>query len=200
MRYSGPKVKRSRSLGIPLTPKAAKVMERRPNPPGQHGPTVRRTKMSDYKRQLLEKQRLRFQYNISERQMVNYYLKASRLQGATGDNLIRLLETRLDALVYRAGLARTIYAARQYVNHGHIQVNGQKVDIPSFQLKVGDVLSVKPSSQNLVCFEEALQEANPPIYLNLTANQKSARLVNIPLRDDVGVICEVPLVVEYYSR
>lgn len=199
MRYTGPKVKRSRSLGIPLTPKAARVMVRRPNPPGPHG-GARRPKMSDYKRQLLEKQRLRFQYNISERQMVNYYLKATRMQGVTGDNLVQLLETRLDAMVYRVGLARTIYAARQFVGHGHIRVNGQKVNIPSFQVKVGDTFSVKPASQKLEIFEVAVQEAKPPAYLTLAPKDFSARLVSLPAREDVAIICEVPLVIEYYSR
>src|SRR3954471_20275236 len=126
MRYSGPKVKRSRSLGIPLTPTGARIMERRPNPPGPHG-SARRPKASDYKRQLLEKQRLRFQYNVSERQLSNYFEKATSSAGVTSDTLVRLLETRLDAVVYRAGFATTIYASRQYVNHGHVLVNGKAV-------------------------------------------------------------------------
>src|SRR4029079_2167436 len=118
----GPKVKIARALGIALTPKAARIMERRPNPPGQHGATTRR-KVSDYKKQLLEKQRLRAQYNISERQLQNAFTEATRQSGNTGVNLVRLLEMRLDAVVMRAGFARTIYAARQAVVHGHVMVN-----------------------------------------------------------------------------
>src|SRR5919109_3077612 len=115
MKYTGPKVKLSRSLGIALTPKAAKYMERRPYPPGQHGAQKKHRRGSDYKQQLLEKQRLRFQYNITERQMRNYFHKAERSRLNTGDALIQLLERRLDATVLHGGLAKTIYAARQYV-------------------------------------------------------------------------------------
>lgn len=149
MKYTGPKVKLSRKLGFSLTPKARKYMDRKPYPPGQHGPIKRRAKLSDYGRQLLEKQRLRLQYNVHERQMRNYFREASRLAGNTGDNLIQLLESRLDALVYRAGFAPTIYAARQYVRHGHIEVNGKKVDIPSYRVKPNDVIQVREKVASL---------------------------------------------------
>src|SRR5918912_3886980 len=137
----GPKVKIARALGIALTPKAARVMERRPNPPGQHGASPRR-KVSDYKKQLLEKQRLRAQYNVSERQLRNAFAEASRKSGNTGVRLLQLLELRLDAVVLRAGFVRTIYAARQAVTHGHVLVNGKRVDRPSRRVKPGDVISL----------------------------------------------------------
>ncbi|HEV7365406.1 MAG TPA: 30S ribosomal protein S4, partial [Gemmatimonadales bacterium] len=134
MNRRGPKVKLARQLGIPLTPKAQRVMERRPNPPGQHGASPRR-KISGYKKQLIEKQRLRAQYNLSERQMSNAFAEAIRQPGNTGVRLLQFLEFRLDAIVLRAGFVRTIYAARQAVTHGHLQVNGKKVDRPSYRLK-----------------------------------------------------------------
>jgi small subunit ribosomal protein S4 len=198
MNFRGPKVKLSRSLGLPLTPQAAEIMKRRPYGPGQHG-QARSRKPSEYKVQLLEKQRVRFQYNISERQMSNYFERAARANGATGEVLIQLLETRLDAFVYRAGFARTIYAARQYVTHGHLLVNGKAVNIPSYSLKVGDVVSVKPNSSLLQQMEEALKSASQPAYISVV-NGNSARFVQMPGREDVPVIGELSLVVEYYSR
>ena len=134
MKYTGPKIKLSRRLGFALTPKAGKYLERRSDPPGVHGKRRKSAKLSDYGRQLLEKQRLRFQYNISEKQLQNCYQKAVRKKGNTADILIQLLESRLDALVLRAGFARTIYAARQLVNHGHVQVNGSaRTDFRQFR-------------------------------------------------------------------
>lgn len=202
MNYTGPKVRLSRAIGIPLTPKAAKVMERRPYPPGQHGRLQRFSRQeSDYKRQLLEKQKLRLQYNVHERQMRNYFHKAARRYGNTGDNLVQLLETRLDAVVYRGGLARTIYAARQYVSHGHILVNGRQVNIPSFNVKIGDVVSVREKSRKIPCFAEAIESTvAPPPYLERSAEVMSVILRYLPQRSEVPVICEVSLVIEYYSR
>ncbi len=201
-KFTGSKVKLSRSLGIPLTPKAAKYMEKRPYGPGEHGPPhlSRRTKMSPYKQQLLEKQRLRSQYNIHERQMVNYYKKAARRVGNTGDNLIALLETRLDALVLRGGLAPSIYAARQYVNHGHIDVNGKRVDIPSCAVKEGDVISVREKSRKMVGFQAVPYGSNHPEYISFDKASLSVKFIRTPERDEVPVVCEVPLVVEFYSK
>src|SRR5829696_7914092 len=147
----GPKVKIARALGLALTPKAGRIMERRPNPPGQHGAAQRR-KVSDYKKQLLEKQRLRAQYNISERQLRNAFVEAGRQPGNTGIRLLQLLEMRLDATVLRAGFVRTIYAARQAVTHGHVQVNGRKVDRPSRRLRPGDVVALSERSKDLAAF------------------------------------------------
>jgi small subunit ribosomal protein S4 len=201
MNKTGPKVKLSRSLGIALTPKAAKVMEKKPHPPGEHGRTQNfRRKLSDYKRQLMEKQKLRAQYNIHERQMRNYFDKAQRKKGNTGDNLLQMLEMRLDAIVLRGGLARTIYAARQLVTHGHILVNGERVDVPAFTCKPGDVVSIRGKSLQLPGVQEALADAQNISYLALDRNMGSIRVNEVPERDFIPVICDVPLVIEYYSR
>lgn len=200
MNYTGPKVKLSRKIGTPITSKASKYMQRKPYGPGQHGPSKRRGKMSDYGKQLLEKQRLRLQYNVSEKQMRNYYKKASQMTGNTAEILVQLLETRLDAFVYRAGLARSVYMARQLVNHGHILVNGKRVDIPSYRVKVNDVVSLKPKSRKNETIQEAIRAAAPPSYIELSKADFSAKLLGIPAREDIPVVCEVNFVVEYYSR
>jgi small subunit ribosomal protein S4 len=201
MNKTGPKVKISRQLGVPLSPKAAKVMEKKPYPPGEHGRIQNfRRKLSDYKRQLVEKQKLRAQYNIHERQLRNYFDKAQHKKGNTGENLVQMLEMRLDAVVLRGGLARTIYAARQFVTHGHILVNGQRVDVPGYTVKAGDVISVKPKSQQLPAVQEALADAQPISYLSLDRNTASVTVLSIPPREMIPVICDVPLVIEYYSR
>lgn len=201
MNKTGAKVKLSRQLGIALTPKAAKVMEKKPHPPGEHGRTQNfRRKLSDFKRQLMEKQKLRAQYNIHERQLRNYFDKAQRKKGNTGDNLLQMLETRLDAVVLRGGLARTIYAARQLVTHGHILVNGERVDVPGYTVKVGDVVSVKVKSLQLPGIQEAMGDSQPISYLALDRNSGTIRVNEIPAREYIPVICDVPLVIEFYSR
>lgn len=199
MRRGGPKVRLARQLGIALTPKAARVMERRPNPPGQHGATPRR-KVSGYKKQLVEKQRLRAQYNVSERQMSNAFAEAIRQSGNTGVRLLQLLEMRLDAVVLRGGFVRTIYAARQAVTHGHVRVNGQKVDRPSYRLKPGDVVSLGDKSKDLAAFVGPLEVARPPAYLELDREKRSVRVREMPEREQIPVQCEASLVIEYYSR
>lgn len=199
MRRGGPKVRLARQLGIALTPKAARVMERRPNPPGQHGATPRR-KVSGYKKQLVEKQRLRAQYNVSERQMSNAFAEAIRQSGNTGVRLLQLLEMRLDAVVLRGGFVRTIYAARQAVTHGHVRVNGQKVDRPSYRLKPGDVVSLGDKSKDLAAFLGPLEVARPPAYLELDREKRSVRVREMPEREQIPVQCEASLVIEYYSR
>ena len=199
MRRGGPKVRLARQLGIALTPKAARVMERRPNPPGQHGATPRR-KVSGYKKQLVEKQRLRAQYNMSERQMSNAFAEAIRQSGNTGVRLLQLLEMRLDAVVLRGGFVRTIYAARQAVTHGHVQVNGKKVDRPSFRLKPGDVVSLADKSKEMVAFTGPLEVARPPAYLELDREKRSVRVREVPEREQIPIQCETSLVIEYYSR
>jgi small subunit ribosomal protein S4 len=199
VRRGGPKVRLARQLGIALTPKAARVMERRPNPPGQHGATPRR-KVSGYKKQLVEKQRLRAQYNMSERQMSNAFAEAIRQSGNTGVRLLQLLEMRLDAVVLRGGFVRTIYAARQAVTHGHVRVNGKKVDRPSFRLKPGDVVSLAEKSKEMVAFSGPLEVARPPAYLELDREKPSIRVREVPEREQIPIQCETSLVIEYYSR
>jgi small subunit ribosomal protein S4 len=200
MNYTGPKVRLSRRVGIALTPKAARVMERKKGGPGEPRFRSRRRQLSDYGRQLLEKQRLRYQYNISEKQLRGYFKKALRKHGNTGELLIRMLETRIDACILRSGLAKTIYAARQYVSHGHFQVNGLKVTSPGFQLKPGDTLQAKEKSRRLACFREALSQTAPPVYLEVSEDELKARLISVPRKEEIPVQCDLGQVVEFYSR
>lgn len=200
MNYTGPKIRLSRKLGFALTPKARKYMDRKPNPPGQHGGTKKRGKLSVFGQQLLEKQRLRLQYNVHERQMRNYFAKAAHSVGNTGELLVQMLESRLDAMIFRAGLARSMPAARQYVTHGHVFVNGELVNIPSYAVQPNDVVSIKPKSRKLECFQDAIRNSAPPAYLELSKADFSIKLLYLPPREEVPVVCEVPLVVEFYSR
>lgn len=202
MNNSRPKVRISRAIGIPLTPKCVRYFERRPFPPGVHGRA--RRKASDYSVRLLEKQRLRHQYNVSEKQLRAAFTTAVKSGGKTGDVLISLLERRLDAVVHRAGLARTIYQARQLVSHGHFTVDGQKVDIPSYRVRPGQVVAVKPSSRSKTPFLLAAAgthapQVSPP-YLSANLPDLRVTLVADPDRRSVPVICDEQLVVEFYSR
>ncbi len=200
MNYNGPKVKLSRKLSLELTPKSGKYTSRKPYPPGQHGASKKRAKQSDFGRQLLEKQRLRLQYNVSEKQMHNYYVKATQLTGNTGELLVQLLETRLDNYIYRAGFARTIYASRQFVSHGHILVNGKRCSIPSYQVKTTDLIAVKLKSQKIEQIQESIRSTHPPAYIEVSKVDLSSRLQYVPPREEIPAICEISLVVEYYSR
>ena len=197
-----PKIKRSRALGIPLTPKCVAYFERRPFPPGQHGRARRNT--SDYKLRLLEKQRLKAQYDLSETQLRRAFRDAVRRPGKTGELLIADLETRLDAVVLRAGLARTIYQARQLVVHRHIAVNGRRVDRPSARVRPGDTVGVLERSRALVPFQAAAAGAYAPAttrpYLSVHLAELTATLIRPPRRSEVPVICDEQLVVEHYSR
>jgi len=202
MSYRGPKAKKSRRLGVAITPKSQKYLETRGFPPGQHGNKGGRrpAKLSDYGRQLMEKQRIRFQYNMSEKQLRLAYEKASRSQDPTPDVLIQSLESRLDTVVLRAGFARSIFAARQYVNHGHFLVNGKKVDVPSFQVKIGDEVSVRPKSKEMDCFKNALAMAEKVSYVTTNEGDMSCRMSTVPNREEIPVIGDVATVVEFYSR
>ncbi|WP_019869985.1 30S ribosomal protein S4 [Salinispora oceanensis] len=202
MNQSRPKVKRSRALGIPLTPKCVRYFERRPFPPGQHGRSRKST--SDYKIRLLEKQRLKAQYDVNEGQLRRAFTRAAQLESKTGEALIIDLETRLDALVLRSGLARTIYQARQAVTHRHITVNGRRVDRPSARLRPGDVIAVAAGSRTKTPFVVAAAgahatEKSAP-YLAADLADLTVRLLRLPLRSEVPVTCQEQLVVEYYSR
>ncbi|GAA1630413.1 30S ribosomal protein S4 [Georgenia ruanii] len=198
-------VRLSRALGIPLTPKAVKYFEKRPYGPGEHGRARRRTE-SDYAVRLKEKQRLRAQYGIREAQLVRYFEEARREQYLTGESLVELLEMRLDALVLRAGFARTIAQARQDVVHRHILVDGKLVDRPSFRVKPGQVIQVKPKSQAMVPFQIAAAGAhrdvlpNVPAYIDVDIAKLRAELVRRPKRAEIPVTCNEQFVVEYYSR
>ncbi|MCO1597024.1 30S ribosomal protein S4 [Micromonospora sp. RHAY321] len=202
MNQTRPKVKRSRALGIALTPKCVRYFERRPFPPGQHGRARRTT--SDYKVRLLEKQRLKAQYDLHEGQLRSAFDRAARRPGKTGEELIVDLETRLDALVLRSGFARTIYQARQVVTHQHVTVNGRRLDRPSARLRPGDVIAVADRSRGKAPFVVAAAGAHvperPAPYLDVNLSDLTARLVRVPLRAEVPVVCDEQLVVEYYSR
>lgn len=199
------KVRLSRSLGLALTPKAEKYMERRPYGPGQHG-RARKKQDSDYAVRLREKQRLRAQYGIRESQMARYFEDAKRSSGDTGENLVEFLEMRLDALVLRSGIARTIAQARQLVVHRHIVVDGQRVDRPSFRVAEGQLVAVHERSETMVPFQIAAAGAHrdvlpaAPAYLDVKLEALQARLVRRPKRSEVPVTCEENLVVEYYAR
>ena len=194
----------SRALGLALTPKAVKYFEKRPYPPGQHGRGRRSN--SDYSVRLTEKQRLRAQYQIREKQLRRTYAEAKKLPGLTGETMVELLEMRLDALVLRAGFARTILQARQFVSHRHILVDGQIVNIPSYRVKPGQTIQVKAKSHTLEAFESAAGGSNSdvlasvPSYLSVDLEDLKAQLVSRPKRSDVPVTCEVALVVEFYAR
>ena len=198
------KTRLSRALGIPLTPKAAKYLEKRPYAPGEHGRTKRKTD-SDYAVRLREKQRLRAQYGIREAQLRRTFEEARKSQCLSGENLVELLEMRLDALVVRAGFARTTAQARQMVVHRHILVNGELVDRPSFRVKPGQMIHVKPRSEGMEPFQVAAAGGHvdvlPPVpgYLEVEIYKLQAVLVRRPKRSEVPVTCEVQLVVEYYA-
>lgn len=196
-----PKVRLSRALGIPLTPKSVKYFEARPYPPGVHGRA--RKQETDYKVRLREKQRLRAQYNIREAQLRNAFDKAAAAGVKTGEALLTDLECRLDALVLRSGFARTIYQARQFVVHRHVLVNGRRVDRPSFRVRPGDVISIAARSRTMAPFVEAAAGAHAervPPYLEVRHEALAARLTRLPTRAEIPVVCDEQLVVEHYSR
>ncbi|GGA57508.1 30S ribosomal protein S4 [Pseudoclavibacter endophyticus] len=198
------KVRLSRALGVALTPKAARALEKRPYAPGQHGRTRRKTD-SDFAVRLREKQRLRAQYGLREKQLRITFEEARRHPGLTGENLVELLEMRLDALVLRAGFARSTSQARQFVVHRHIMVDGKIVDRPSFRVKPGQTIQVKQRSEELEPFQVAAAGGHldvlpkVPGYLSSDAATLTAKLERRPKRAEVPVTCEVQLVVEYYA-
>ncbi|TQN32035.1 SSU ribosomal protein S4P [Haloactinospora alba] len=203
MRYTGPKVRLSRRAGTPLTRKAVSYFEKRPYPPGEHGRRVRRSS-SDYAVRQAEKQKLRWYYDLSEKQLARVYESARKRSGRTGEEMIAELEMRLVSVVLRSGLAPSIYAARQYVNHGHITVDGQKVDIPSFQVKPGQIVSVREKSKKLVPFVEAAEgvhaDERTAGYLAVSHSDLRVAVVDRPSREQVPIPFDEQLVVEYYAR
>ena len=201
-RYTGPKDKISRRFGVALFG-PSKALERRSFPPGQHGVRAGRRKKSDYGIALGEKQKLRFQFGVLEKQFRLYYAEAVRRRGVTGEVLCQLLELRIDNVCYRLGLGNTRSAARQMVNHGHIQVNGTRVDIASYQVKPGDTISVqdKPSSQQLGLRYMDLTQAVPTKeWLTLDRTEMKGKVVRVPANEDFDHQVNVQLVVELYSR
>ncbi len=203
--YHGPKAKKQRRFGEMLIarPKYARILENRAFPPGQHGreKSFRSGRRSNFGLQLDEKQKLAFIYNIRERQMRNYYKKADKQPGTTGNSLLVLLERRLDNIVYKAGFGATIWAARQLVVHGHINVNGKRLDLPSYQVAPGDVIEVSERMRKNVHVEEWIEQisAYPP-YLEVSKKDFKATFTRTPEEGEVQVPVDVQLVVEYYNR
>jgi small subunit ribosomal protein S4 len=197
-RYTGPKFKLSRRLGISLSGTGKEM--KRPFPPGQHGPGQRK-KLSGYGIQLQEKQKLRHMYGLNEKQFRNLFDKASKMHGIAGENFMILLESRLDNLVYRLGLANSRAGARQLVAHGHVTVNGKKVDIPSYLVSTGDVIGLRERSRNLSVVKEALANRNfLPAYLEFNEAAMEGRYVRLPERAELPQEIDEKQIVEFYSR
>ncbi|MFC6039177.1 30S ribosomal protein S4 [Paenisporosarcina macmurdoensis] len=198
-RYTGPAWKLSRRLGLSLSG-TGKELEKRPYAPGQHGPNQRK-KISEYGLQLQEKQKLRHMYGVNERQFRTLFDKAAKMPGKSGENFMILLDTRLDNIVYRLGLSRTRRGARQLVNHGHVMVDGKRVDIPSYRLKAGQEISLREKSQNLDIVNESMEVSNfVPEYLSFDADKKVGTFVRLPERNELSAEINESLIVEYYSR
>lgn len=199
-RYTGPSWKISRRLGMSLSG-TGKELARRPYAPGDHG-RDRRSKLSEYGLQLQEKQKLRLTYGMTERQFSNLFVRAGKIkEGTHGTNFMALLERRLDNMVYRLGLATTRRQARQLVNHGHITVDGKRVDIPSYEVTVGQVIGVREKSKNLVIIAAAVEAVvGRPSYVEFDADKLEGSLVRIPERQDMDAEIDESLIVEYYNK
>ena len=198
-RYTGSQYKKSRRLGF-STLENGKELARRPYAPGIHG-ADRRRKSSEYGVQLAEKQKVRFMYGLNEKQFRKTFDRASKMKGITGENFLNLLECRLDNMVYRMGMSKTRRGARQVVNHGHIMVNGIKVDIPSYEVKVGDVITVKEQSLEHPAIKEAVEATlNLPKFVEFDKNKLTGKLLRLPDRSELNPEINESLVVEYYNR
>jgi small subunit ribosomal protein S4 len=201
-RYLGPRIKRCRSFGVVLPGLTTEATLSRPFPPGQHG-NKRRRKDSDYRLRLIEKQKFRYHFGILERQFQRYVAEAARRRGPTGDVLIQLLESRLDNVVWRLGLAATIPAARQLVVHGHILVNGKRVDRPSFQVLAGNEVAVCEKSKAKDFIKAALDASTSrvrPGYLDFDPAKATGKMVSAPSRGDLPFDANTQAVIEYYSQ
>lgn len=198
-RYRGPKQKIARRFKEPIFG-PSKALERKPFPPGQHGRS-RRSKESEYSVQLKEKQKAKYTYGLLERQFRNLFEKASRKKGVTGENLLKFLEARLDNTVFRFGFAQTRRQARQLVTHGHIMVNGQVVDIPSYQLRAGDVVSVRPKSRSLEVISASVKRNRRTFpWLEVDRNELRGKFLDFPNREDIPENIREQLIVELYSK
>jgi ribosomal protein S4, bacterial/organelle type len=199
-RYTGPMTKKSRRLGVDLVG-GDQAFERRPFPPGQHGRG--RPKEKEYLNQLKEKQKARYSYGVLEKQFHNYYVEATRRTGKTGDNLLQILESRLDNVIYRAGIARTRRQARQLVVHGHFVVNGRKVNVPSFQVSAFDVIDLKEKSRELtplIVARETHGERPVPAWLEVLPESLRVLVHQLPVRAQIDIPVTEQLIVEYYSK
>jgi small subunit ribosomal protein S4 len=201
-RYTGPKTKVSRRYGVPLFG-PSKSLERKNYPPGMHGPKGARRKQSDYAIALGEKQKLRYQYGLLEKQFRRIFQSALRKRGVTGETLLQLLETRIDNVVFRLGFANTRSAARQLVSHGHVQVNSRTVDVSSFNVKAGDEIAIKdkPKSRQLAARNLELTQIVPvPDWMTVDRDGFKGKIARIPSRDEMQPMVNEQLIVELYSR
>ncbi len=198
-RYTGPSYKQARRVGFSVL-ENGKDIARRPYGPGQHG-ADRKSKLSDYGVQLKEKQKVRFMYGMNEKQFRKTFNEAQKIEGITGEVFLKLLESRLDNLVYRLGLASTRRAARQLVNHGHITVDGKKVDIPSYRVKPGSTIAVKDSSKDLKVIKESLEKVTNRVeFVTFDENKLSGTYVRLPERGELNADINESLIVEFYNR
>ena len=198
-RYTKSTYRKSRRLGF-STLETGKELAKKPYAPGMHG-QKRAKKLSDYGVQLQEKQKVRFMYGLNEKQFKKTFVEAGKLKGVHGEDFLKLLESRLDNLVYRAGFATTRRGARQLVNHGHITVNGKKVDIPSYRCKVGDVISVKESDKELAIIKSSLEALKKRVeFINYDENKMEATYVRYPERSELNADINESLIVEFYNR
>ena len=198
-RYTGPSYKQARRVGFSIT-ETGKEMARRPYGPGQHG-NERKGKLSDYGTQLKEKQKVRFMYGLNERQFRKTFEEAAKMKGIQGVNFLRLLESRLDNIAYRTGFATTRRGARQLVNHGHVTVNGKKVNIPSYRCKPGDVISLKGDDKNLKVVQESLAKVSKRVeFINYDEGKLEATYVRYPERNELNADINEALIVEFYNK
>ena len=198
-RYTGPVWKKARRLSFSVL-ETGEELKKRTYAPGQHGPT-KRIKLSGYGTQLREKQRIRIMYGLNERQFANLFAKASKMDGMAGVNFLVLLESRLDNLVYRMGFAKTRKAAIQLVNHGHIEVDGKKLDIPSAEIKPGQVIAVRENARNFAVINESLEGCiSTPAFVEVDKENKKGTYLRTPERNELNQEINESLVVEYYNR
>ena len=202
-RYTGPRARVSRRLGTNIwgTKGETIALDKRPYPPGEHGRSRRRGSVSEYLLQLQEKQKARFSYGLTERQFRNIFAEASRRQGVTGENMLRFLELRLDNVIYRTGWAATRPQARQFEGHGHVNVNGRRVDVPSYRLRKGDVVELRPAAQDFTVVQWNLDvlDRTPPAWLDRN-EQFQVTVRELPIREQIDIPVREQLIVELYSK
>ncbi len=198
-RYLGPTYKKSRRFGFSVL-ENGKELAKKPYAPGEHGQD-RRKKLSNYGVQLQEKQKVKFMYGLSEKQMEKTFEKAVKMKGVNGENLLKLLESRLDNLVYRIGFATKRKGARQLVNHGHVTVNGKRVDIPSYQVKPGDVISLMENDKEMAIVKSSLEALHNRVeYISYDDKKMEATYVRMPERSELNADIDEALIIEYYNR
>ena len=199
-RYTGPNNKKARRLRFSILENNKEFIKgkKRITAPGQHG--AKHQKLSNYGEHLYEKQKVRFMYGLSEKQLRNTFVKATKLSGILGMNLLILLETRLDNIVFRMGLANTRRQSRQFVNHGHILVNGKKVDIPSYRVKIGDEISIKEKSKDNLFMKDNLSKITTKEFISFDSSTMKGNLVRLPEREELSGQLNEALVVEFYNK